>query len=41
VYVGTPICISVYVGPGNITVVRLPGPETLRDLGPTTRGAEP
>ena len=28
----------VCMGPGNMTVVRLPGPETLNDLGPSARG---
>ena len=35
------VVINEDLGPGNMTVVRLPGPETLSDLGPTTRGAEP
>ena len=29
------------IGPGNMTVVRLLGPETLNDLGPNTRDVEP
>jgi len=29
-----------HVGPGNMTVVRLPGPETLNDLGPSARGVK-
>ena len=28
------------VGPGNMTLVRLPGPITLNDLGPNTRGVD-